>query len=40
LPFERTYDIDLEKSEFPRFLFFNHNLYDPAVTPGGRQDMR
>jgi prepilin-type N-terminal cleavage/methylation domain-containing protein/prepilin-type processing-associated H-X9-DG protein len=37
LRFEQTYEVDLEQSEFPKFLFFAHNLYDPAITPGGKK---
>jgi prepilin-type N-terminal cleavage/methylation domain-containing protein/prepilin-type processing-associated H-X9-DG protein len=37
LQFKRTYDIDLAKSQFPEYLYFAHNLYDPAVTPGGKK---
>jgi prepilin-type N-terminal cleavage/methylation domain-containing protein/prepilin-type processing-associated H-X9-DG protein len=37
LPFEQTYDIDWHNSQWPKFLMFNRNLYDPAVAPGGKQ---
>lgn len=38
--FDQTYDLDLDKSQFPQFLYFNHNLYDPEIAPGGKKLMQ
>jgi len=38
--FTKTYEIDIEESQFPTFLHFTHNLYDPEITPGGRKYMQ
>jgi len=38
--FSRTYEIDLAESRFPQYLYFNHNLYDPAIVPGGKKPMQ
>ncbi|MCB9850421.1 MAG: prepilin-type N-terminal cleavage/methylation domain-containing protein [Phycisphaerales bacterium] len=37
LRFDLTYEVDEQQSKFPEFLYFAHNLYDPAVTPGGKK---